>query len=517
MSTTRSWKAQGRILFGVLAVAVFVAYFCQVINLFYSTGAPPYDAGWFAYVLSRLDFPPDNPLYLQQRGIPSFFAFHVAPIMPLWGALSEALQLSPAAAFAAYQGFFHALLLLVGAALVRTPFRPPADMACRALVGLALAFSPLALSAISYVHHEMAMPILFLAACVAWSRGHGVLAAIAFLLTLFVRTDAGLHAATFLIAFAAAEWLVQRRRTPLATVAIAAGAVAFLYAVAAFATVYLFFPQFDNFRYSYSGNHFDHVSVEFVSQRLSVLLQKRPELFVIFLGTLAIGVRRRSLHVVAGAAAVLPWVALHMLAARDVSGELYTYKAFPFLVLLAWPLLVPALLRPRGPPPVTGARALLGWGATCLLATVAYFASPPGDAALREARANALGDFLPRVSLAEMRATDDFVAALARLRAQTPTRVYLDAAMMSLMPDTSRDDLVRPELGARAPQAGPFVLVYFGHAARRGGVEAGFAPAADACYAVAGTPLRLAARGIEASAILGLGARVAPTPCPRGS
>ena len=54
----------------LLAALVFIAYASQVVLLFYGTGATTYDAGWFAYVLSRFDIPPDNPLYLQQRGIP---------------------------------------------------------------------------------------------------------------------------------------------------------------------------------------------------------------------------------------------------------------------------------------------------------------------------------------------------------------------------------------------------------------------------------------------------------------
>ena len=437
-------------LLGSLALVVFAAYAIQVINLFYFAGAPAYDAGWFAYLLSRFEFPPSNPLYVQEPGIPSFFAFHFAPIMPLWGGLAELAGLSPPIAYAAYQGFFHALLALVGAGLANTSLAEPWNLLFRLFVGLALSFSPIALGAISFVHHELAIPILFIASCCALSLGRRYLAAIAFLLMLFVRTDAGFHASCFLVAFAAGEFFAARQFTPAVKRALAVAAIAFVYSGAAFMIVHVYFPQFNNFRFSYSGPHFySHLSVSFLLDRTVTLLEKRPELFVIFALIPAIGLAKRDLSIIFGAGAILPWVVLNLSAYRDIPGELYTYYAFPFLILLAWPFLVPALRRLNqdsndSPPPQVGVGVAVAWVGVCVAAWLAYFLTPfSADRAQSAERQASASHFLPKLDLKTALLVSRFATTYGKLIGSQGTLILMDEAMISLLPNTGRSNLFR--------------------------------------------------------------------------
>src|SRR5262245_1707088 len=101
-------------LLTVAIIITFCAYASRTINLFYFHGAYYFDAGWHSYLLSRFEFPPTNPLLIQQTDGPPFFAIHVSPILPLWGLLAQSLGMSPPTAFAVYQGTLHAVLVLAG-------------------------------------------------------------------------------------------------------------------------------------------------------------------------------------------------------------------------------------------------------------------------------------------------------------------------------------------------------------------------------------------------------------------
>lgn len=497
----------------LLAALVFIAYASQVVLLFYGTGATTYDAGWFAYVLSRFDIPPDNPLYLQQRGIPSFFAFHVAPLMPLWGGLSQLLGLAPPLAYALYQGFFHALLLVIGYRLLPQDAGTASgeDFGTRVLAGLALAFSPIALSAITYLHHEMAMPILFIGACLAWARGRTALAAVVFALSLSVRTDAGFHAATFLFAFAAAHWLIHRR---IHRAAVIAGAVAFAWSVVAFAIVHVAFPQFSNLRFSYVGNRFDHVGVELIFRRIGTLLDKRPELFVLGLAALGIGWLRRCWYTAAGALAVLPWVGLHLIAARDIPGELYTYYAFPFLILAAWPVLTPHLVSPRGTEPEREPLRLKVWFASCAVALLVYLASPFTDAEARDARWASLGKFVPQVGFERIRTLETFASNLEPLVARQSPATFVDEGTASLMPDTGRDYIFQPGERSVPSEGTPFLVSWYTTHPHAPEIERLYGPAVTECFALEGTVVRLMARDVPEALVTGLHPRIARGECP---
>lgn len=490
-------------LYSLMALGVFAAYAIQIVNHFYFSGAPSYDAGLFAYAMSRFDLPPSNPLYMQERGIPSFFAFHVAPIMPLWGAFAQLAGLAPPIAFAAYQGFFHAILALAGAGLANTWLAEPWNLLFRQLVGLSLAFSPIALGAIGFPHHELAIPILFIVTCYALSRGRRFLAAISFVLMLFVRTDAGFHASCFLVAFATGELITARQFSPTVRRALMLAAIAFAYSCAAFVILHAFFPQFDNFRFSYSGpGFFAHLNIPLLQERIGLLLEKRPELFVIFAVTAALGLVKRDISILLGTGAILPWVILHISAYRAPPGELYTYYAFPFLILLAWPWLVTAL-RQVGKGDVNSRKqhvaigVATAWVGMCVAAWLAYFSTPfMSDRSMSTERSVSASHFLPKVGFKTARVVSGFSTTLGQLIGSSGTLIVIDEAMISLLPNTGRSNLFREGKGQSPATDQPFVVAYFSTYMHAGALEKSYyASAADACFSVNGTNIRILERG----------------------
>jgi hypothetical protein len=244
------------ILYLIATGITFIAYAAQIINSFYFNGTYWFDSGWIAYLLSRYAFPAVNPPILGG----SYFSTHLSPLLPLWGALSEGLALSPPFAFAAFQGTIHALLMLIGINIADNGLRKPWDVGFRLLFGTALAFSPIALEDIGYPHYEIAIPILFITTCYFLSRNWSRWAGLPFALMLLVREDAGFHAFCFFSAYAIGELISTRQITRSARIAIGYAGLGFFYSTIAFLIIRSVYGS-GLFATNYAGpGFFDHLS-----------------------------------------------------------------------------------------------------------------------------------------------------------------------------------------------------------------------------------------------------------------
>jgi hypothetical protein len=135
-------------LFAALVCSPFAIY---IFNHFYSIGPYFFDSGWFSYLLSHCTMPPANPLSMAQEGFPYYFTFHIALIVPLWGAMAQFSHLNGPSAFAQFQWFFHALLFSAGFVLGRNYSVPAkAQWWFCIFFGFALAFSPVTVGAIMF-------------------------------------------------------------------------------------------------------------------------------------------------------------------------------------------------------------------------------------------------------------------------------------------------------------------------------------------------------------------------------
>jgi hypothetical protein len=438
----------------------FLGYFFQIANLFYATGAYFWDTGWYAYNMSVAAFPPVNPPIFVEEGHTTYFRFHFAPIMSLWGTLSAPFGLAPAVSFGIFQGVLHAILFVIGFLWLRAPGDTDSRWLAPFLLGLLFAFNPITVVAIGYPHTETAIPALFLLfAFLAGRRRHGF-ALLAFALMLSVRGDAGFHAATFLWTFAIAEALSTRRFGPAVRVAAALGAAGFAYSVVAFTVQRTLFPGFDNLHSVYLGpGFFDHLSIELYVTRLLHLLTHRPELFAMWLAPVLWGAIRRDFAVFAGAAAVLPWFLLNISAVRGPPSELFGYYAFPFLIVFFWPLVVRALrtgwdrAAPASAPPAADYRWYAGFG-------LASYAALISGAMYIGAGLGQVPAFIPKIDLADVERAEA-TTRMMESAMSSGQAVFVDDGIASLNPELVLTRHRIPALGAGIASARPWVVFYF--------------------------------------------------------
>jgi hypothetical protein len=326
------------------ALVPALAYANFVLNHFYLQGAYFLDTGAFAGLLWRRDLWLTNaPAFTlaDSSSLGSEYGYHVMPLFSLLTVLSRFLPLSLPEWYATILGVGHALpavgvfwLLSSGIGL-----RSPPGVATSAALAILFAFSGIPLATIAYPHFEILIAgglILFMAAL---SLQRLRLAAWVLTATVLVREDVGFHAFGLLFVLIAVNayrrrpWSEQR---PL--VLLAAGAL--VYSVCAVALKQLAFPDAPPlFVAEYLGSPpLATISPALVASRLEILLLYRPYVVWPAYAALAWAVWKRNPLIPLGYVAFLPWLALHLLANRDVLGALSGYYAFPFLVACAWPL-----------------------------------------------------------------------------------------------------------------------------------------------------------------------------------
>lgn len=491
-------------LFG--AAICWYAFSVQITNLFYWSGAYFWDAGWYGYLLTNPSLPPVNPLILREGGIPSYFALHLSFVFPIWGVVASLLRWNSVAAFAAFQGFIHALLFVC--AFYMTPNTRHgwrASLALRISVAGVLTFNPVVLSDIGYPHTELIVPILFLVTCLALGARGFLVAMVPWILMLAAREDAGFHAFAFLFTLACAEILHSGKLTRAAKICAAMAAVSFVWSCIAFLIKSVWFPQFATFASVYAGSPpFAHVTWSFFWHRLWVLIEIHSDLFAILAIPLVAAWVKRDLRYAAGAIAVLPWTILQLIAVRDPPSRLFAYYAFPYLIVQFWPFVVPQLQRLNGQPerdnarPATASRSgnsilLISWFALSLAALALYFTQP-----LAADRSGAIAvkygvlNFIPQTTRVGIRNVQRMTDAL-RAKMSLQPQIYIDDAVLSLLPNVAGQ---RNRFGDHTFSASelsrPFLLVYFRSYLQAGEIVRSVpAKLATHCYAVANTNLEL--------------------------
>ncbi len=296
------------------------------LNVFYTEGAPVWDAGWFAWLAAHATgWTLPNPPAIGG----DFLAIHVSPIFVLLSAAKSILPLLPDAVwFALTQGLWFGLLGLAAALSL-----PP-------LAAVLTAFNGIVLATIGFPHIEIAMPALLFLAIVLRARGAWFLPVL--LVMACVREDAALHAA---LAFAALAVLRAR-----ALRSIGAGfpdfVVTLLCLGAGFAALALQ-HTLPGGGAALSGTYLGtpplaHVDGAFLQDRLHYLFKDRAYVWGPLLLLALVAMSRRDLRLGMGVLICLPWLALSLVAQSHQAGEMWSYYSVPVMVGLCWPMLMAA-------------------------------------------------------------------------------------------------------------------------------------------------------------------------------
>jgi hypothetical protein len=492
MFVSAPWEGVGIAAAATLAVGIpFVAFTNLVLYHFYTRGSFVLDSGLLASLMWHSDAALTQPPSL---GGGSFFGTHVSPLFLPVSALSWCLPFSMPQFFAGFVGLSHALLAIAVFWLLVEGFglRRGVGPWIAALAALGFAFSGLAVAIARYPHFETLIAAFFLLFLVAEVLGHRGLAVTFFALGLATREDAGFHYVAVLgllviLNTACGVPLRQERRQWSFALA------GLFYAIAVMAVQRLLFPETSAFARVYLGDPpLAHLSAGLIADRILAFLVGRPYILYPALGACIWALRARSPDIVLGFAAGIPWLLVHLLANSPLAGMLVSYYAFPFLVALAWPLVVVMRQRQRTGNAGDATSAIVGFAALLALSFLPGIGMhDPGRLPLPQA-------FWDPPSRAQQAATDRAAAAISAARPMLG-RLLVDNSIAALAPHGFAQNQV-PFLRGDGTAPSEAVLsadtvAFFaeGYDARRLRAIADAAGLANR-YSMPGTQLHLAAR-----------------------
>lgn len=354
----------------VVTAAVFVLASLlnhnAVLNHFLRFGADS-DTLWHTGLFWLGDLRLTNPPSIDNR---SYFGTHFTPFLILPGLVSRFLPFDAMEWYALVIGACHGttaavLAAAIGALTRRLAIAPWTGAALALLGGLAMTLNAVAAQLARTPHYEVLAPGLILATTLALALERRKLAALAFVVLLSLKQDAGLHAALLLMAFVAATWWTERRLLRAELVFAAAG-VAYAVFGFAFAPLFLSYYQGHMVGYFVGDPPFAHWRLDVIATKVDYFAWQSAHVWGPMLASFAYAAVRRDLGAAIGAVAVLPWfVATVCLTNYLTVWALAFHYVYPALIMIGWPAVL-GLYR-IGPRHLTGAtRGLLALQAAVL-------------------------------------------------------------------------------------------------------------------------------------------------------
>ncbi len=414
-----------------------------ILAHFYHNGPYMLDSGYLATLVYRTTPLLPNPVSF---GPGSWLSTHITPLLYLLSIPSNWVDWPLPDYYALTQGFIYGLVAFAGALCSRPLLASMrGGPVIAALFGLGLGFSGVTLAAVGYPHYECLFcgwAILFLALLL---QGNWRWAAGPFALALLVREDCGLHLFGILLLLLGVAWVIPewrpRRRTLAVFMALALG-----YSLLAIFFQKLYFPGDDALHRIYLGDPlFSHLTGAALGQRLNYQWTQGKYIWVPHCLLLGVAIWRRSLVLLCGFAAFLPWVAFNFLAKSELASELYLYYSFPLIIAQIWPALTYAA-DPRRLPP-----AHVAVLQAVILGVSTFFFANEHPRAFNTILAGGLS--FEGFHQADYRKTRDFVLALSR---QTNHRLF-DVSVAALFPN----NIARANWENGVPAQTPDIIVGF--------------------------------------------------------
>jgi hypothetical protein len=334
------------VVISLIIAAVVGIYYYQIFqHSYYSVGPYLYDTELFNYIVGPqgggLRMPP-------VINMPSFFYVHISPILLPFSTISAVLGLRDMqplqmVLILGFSGAAVAAFLVVQYYL--RPLGAIVSLALGAVFALAFALGGTMRSTADYPHIEILYVAPAAISLLLIFHRHLRWAWVAFVTTLFVREDAGLHMACILGAYLALAAIAERG-VPARTKDIAP----FLLAALAYPVIVLlaqnaFLPIESNFARIYSGKPaYAHLTADLLAHRFDTLLTKQPHALLLLAASVIPFLARPRWIALTGIVAAIPWFVASVPAVSETAGSLSLYYAFPFLVLPLVPYVVTAKL-----------------------------------------------------------------------------------------------------------------------------------------------------------------------------
>ena len=360
------------------------------LNHFYVQGPYMQDSGWFAYLSAHASqWPASNPPAIGG----TYFSTHFSPAFYLGSALyagivALGITLFDPVWFALSQGLWFAIIVAASLMLLEDQASGGIlALLVKSTLALLIGFNGIALAILSYPHFEIAIPALFLAFFALEQKGYRRTAVLSLTLGLLMREDAGFHYFGFLILLAIALGrgslrFSKDRREPFF---LAMGFFCLGYSLIILFLQKMLFASGDNaMARVYLGDPpLAHLSWGFMKERLTFASAHRLYILAPLMLLAMISFFRRSMVLILGVIAALPWLALNLMAVAALPGNLTSHYPFPLMISFFWPLIVHSLFKSLHPAKTTSfwkRPVFLDVGLICLISITAYAFDSRGNA-----------------------------------------------------------------------------------------------------------------------------------------
>jgi hypothetical protein len=344
--TVQLWRSAPVAIISVIIAAVVGVYYYQILQHQYYVGGPYlYDTELFNYIVGPrgqgLRMPP-------VINMPSFFYVHVSPILLPFAAISAMfglrdLQPLEMVLILGFSGAAVAAFVVVQYYL--RPLGRALSLLLGALFALAFALGGTMHSTVEYPHIEILYVAPATVALLLIFHRHLRWAWLAFVLTLFVREDAGLHMACILGAYLVLAAIAERGLPERTKDVLPFLAAALIYPMLMLWAQSSFLPIQSNFARIYSGAPaYAHLTRALLEHRVDALINAQPHVLLLLAASLVPFLLRPRWTALTGIVAAVPWFLVSVTALSETAGTLSLYYAFPFLVLPLVPYVVTAEL-----------------------------------------------------------------------------------------------------------------------------------------------------------------------------
>jgi len=338
------------ILFGV-----FLIIYLRIIwmdNHYYIAGAPVWDTGWFAHLISNPSYNLSNPKVILES---SYYDTHFSPILSIYAFISPFKFLKESTQFAIFIAICKVSCFPLIYFSIKRNFKLKNKY--KSLIGLYIfSFLFTVLSEpdrlVKFPHFEVAIPCLIACSLFFLVRKLYFFLILSLIIAVGFREDAGFHIGLIyiLIYFYCLyqERLNLYKKTKYKGykyISIIISSLCFLYSILTILIQKIYFINDNAFSRIYSGESFySHLSIEFIISRFNQLFISQSYkgfwLITPIIIYILFYIFTKNILFLIGFISCLPWFCINLIAVSQIAGSFEAHYGFPFLTGILSPFVL---------------------------------------------------------------------------------------------------------------------------------------------------------------------------------
>ncbi len=316
-----------------------------VLNQFYIDGSGLLDVGWFKYMMTEANsWPLPNPQALESTHLGStFFHTHFSLFFYILSFLYKYFLffIPKPVYYSLFIGSMYGLIsfsvFLVGLKL--SPFTTLKYIIFIFVIAIFTSLNGVGMGLIGFPHIEIAIPAFILLFLALYFTGYKIMSYMAFLFLLSIREDAGFHIFALLSTVILFTFIIKKDYRVLDYKLLFLGMIGILYSLIAIYIQKTYFPGDSALERVYLGSpHFAHLTASFLMGKLKFILENREYIYVPMLFTILMSLYTKNIFLLTTLISTFPWAIFSIIAISAMPSSFSNYYAFPFILILAWPV-----------------------------------------------------------------------------------------------------------------------------------------------------------------------------------